>query len=185
MPTKKPTTNTIKDDIHSGSDNVDLSRKRLRVFVIITVCVLLIGLFIAVFINYRQRSAEEARQAETQKIRSQLSQDIGSGNFDKSISALKQAPKTEENQLILISAYLNQGDFKSALEEYKYSIKNYGANLGLIEGAASAAAAANNPKQAIEYYKQAKKIAEKQPSAVQKAEIARYEALIKALEMKR
>ena len=129
----------------------------------------------------KQRTLTES---SNKQLLAQTNKDITSGDYDQAVNRIKNATHTDkETQLLLISTYQSKGDYNSALTLYKEVIGAYGANLGLVEGAAQAAEQVKDYKQAIDYYKQARQfVSDGKDYATKKADLAFYDNKIKMLQ---
>lgn len=82
------------------------------------------------------------------------------GKYTDAINMInKSSLSSKDKDLLLLSVYESQKDYKSALAMYQQLIGQYGENLGWDSGAAEAAMNAHDYQQAITYYQKAQKLA--------------------------
>ncbi len=112
-----------------------------------------------------------------------VNKDTNIGQFSSALKTLNAAPSTEKNDLLKVSVYLSEGNYKNALNEYQQIMRNYGSSEGLLYGAARAAENAKNYQVAINYYKQALNImSQAKNDPLKSSEIAFYNSKIQQLE---
>jgi tetratricopeptide (TPR) repeat protein len=160
------------------------SRRRWLPRLLVLGAVLLAGGWL--WLHHNAQVAEQRRETETanNRVLVQLNHAIDDGNYQQVEQQLKHASKHDkETDLLLVSTYMNEGNYQAALDTYKQIIQRYGMDRGLAEGAGHAAEAAHDYKDAIYYYQQARDfIAKDKTDAMKQADLDYYDSKIKSLQ---
>jgi tetratricopeptide (TPR) repeat protein len=170
------------EHLHLWQKAIIYRHKWLRKAVLIFIC-LLTGLYFWHQHTLKLQVQRQAAEVAQNKLMVNVRQNVNAGDYQKAEQQVKNSPSSEEQQLMLVSVYLNKGDYRSALNTYNDIAKKYGLTRGLAENAGRTAEAAGDKQQAIYYYQQARDfIAKEKDYATKSADIANYDTKIKTLQ---
>jgi tetratricopeptide (TPR) repeat protein len=130
-------------------------------------------------VNQRRQAAEIAQN----KLMVNVRQNVDTGNYQQAEQQIKNSPTSKDQELMLVSVYIQKGDYQSALNTYNDIAKKYGLDRGLAEAAGRVAEEAGDKKQAVYYYQQARDfIAKQKDYATKTADLAYYDNKIKTIQ---
>jgi tetratricopeptide (TPR) repeat protein len=154
--------------------------RRKRWYIISIIVVLIMASLVYALVH--DELAKNHQKTLTNVQLTEINQDILSGRYQTAINTIQSVPRSQQSDFLLISVYSSEGNSRAALSIYQQVIQQYGANLGVIEAAASTAEQVKDYKQAISYCQQAEQlIAQAKPYPTQQAEEAYYNNQIKSL----